>query len=549
MFSGSVNPVTGKQEWVLQDTDVCTEEADISRELARSQYGDMLHDRERNHMYCTALEKAIDAVKKQGREPHVLDIGTGTGLLAMMAAKAGATRVTACEVLRPMVRIARQVIARNGFADIITVVPKRSTEMTEADMPVRANILVTEVFDTELIGEGALVTFKHAHQHLLEPGCVVIPSSSNMYVRLVDSEFLYSQHKLMPDRVPGGVKLPSSWEACAGHPSVWDLHVEEIGVPGQMKTLSDSVEIMRFQFDDPNLPTTHSNVVSIPISFLESGRCHGLVVWWDIDFGGSVLSMDPWDYGQWRDHWLQGVFLWPEPIPVCKGEVLNLTFHHDDYSIWFGMEGASVSIERPLCTCGVHTACSRTRVGLYNDKAKTTSYLSALKQVLHGKTAVCFISDGSMLPLLVAKEKGDFPSVKTIYSVENSHHCSRMITELLEANELSSDIILLKKPTGELTQEDFKMASSEPHLDAVVGEPFFSSSLLPWHNLHYWYSLCNLRKFMKPECAVVPGVIVLKAIAVKFENMYKLREPVGTVEGFNISEFDKAEQQQSTIVM
>ncbi len=72
------------------------------------------------------------------------------------------------QVLRPMVRIARQVIARNGFADIITVVPKRSTEMTEADMPVRANILVTEVFDTELIGEGALVTFKHAHQHLLE---------------------------------------------------------------------------------------------------------------------------------------------------------------------------------------------------------------------------------------------------------------------------------------------------------------------------------------------------------------------------------------------
>ncbi len=66
-----------------------------------------------------------------------------------------------------------------------------------------------------------------------------------MYVRLVDSEFLYSQHKLMPDRVPGGVKVPSSWGVCAGHPSVWDLHVEEIGVPGQMRTLSDSVEIMR----------------------------------------------------------------------------------------------------------------------------------------------------------------------------------------------------------------------------------------------------------------------------------------------------------------
>ena len=67
-----------------------------------------------------------------------------------------------------MVRIARQVITKNGFGDIISIVPKRSTEMSEADMTCQANILVTEVFDTELIGEGALVTFAHAHKDLLE---------------------------------------------------------------------------------------------------------------------------------------------------------------------------------------------------------------------------------------------------------------------------------------------------------------------------------------------------------------------------------------------
>ena len=73
------------------------------------------------------------------------------------------------QVLKPMVTIARQVIAENGYADVIRVVAKRSTDMTVEDMGVcRANILVTEVFDTELIGEGALVTFAHAHTHLLE---------------------------------------------------------------------------------------------------------------------------------------------------------------------------------------------------------------------------------------------------------------------------------------------------------------------------------------------------------------------------------------------
>ena len=67
-------------------------------------------------------------------------------------------------------KIAKAVIAQNGFSDVIRVVAKRSTEMTEADMAGgrRANILVTEVFDTELIGEGALLTYSHAHKNLLQ---------------------------------------------------------------------------------------------------------------------------------------------------------------------------------------------------------------------------------------------------------------------------------------------------------------------------------------------------------------------------------------------
>ncbi len=40
-------------------------------------------------------------------------------------------------------------------------------------MSQKANILVTEVFDTELIGEGAIPTFHHAHEHLLEVGNTV----------------------------------------------------------------------------------------------------------------------------------------------------------------------------------------------------------------------------------------------------------------------------------------------------------------------------------------------------------------------------------------
>ena len=47
MFTSSVNPTTGKLEWIPQEKDVTSEEADISHELARSQYGDMLLDKSR----------------------------------------------------------------------------------------------------------------------------------------------------------------------------------------------------------------------------------------------------------------------------------------------------------------------------------------------------------------------------------------------------------------------------------------------------------------------------------------------------------------------
>ena len=91
---------------------------------------------------------------------------------------------------------------------------------------------------------------------------------------------------------------------------------------------------------------------------LESGICHGLVVWWDIDLGGVTLTMDPWDYKQWRDHWLQAVHLWPHPLQLNKGgpfasmyiyltfffisdfpgERVKVALHHDDYSIWFSIK-------------------------------------------------------------------------------------------------------------------------------------------------------------------------------------------------------------------
>lgn len=118
-----------------------------------------------------ALKKAIDKVHARGEQAHVLDIGTGTGLLAMLAVSHGADTVVACEMFGPVAECAAKIIEANSFANQIKLIKKKSSELTvgeNGDLPRKANILVTEVFDTELIGEGAIAIFNHAHSVLLE---------------------------------------------------------------------------------------------------------------------------------------------------------------------------------------------------------------------------------------------------------------------------------------------------------------------------------------------------------------------------------------------
>ena len=51
-----------------------------------------------NDKYFEGLKSTIADLRAEGKPVHVLDIGTGTGLLSMMAVQCEADSVTACEV-------------------------------------------------------------------------------------------------------------------------------------------------------------------------------------------------------------------------------------------------------------------------------------------------------------------------------------------------------------------------------------------------------------------------------------------------------------------
>lgn len=130
----------------------------------------IIHDQLRNETYSRALRHFV----KPGM--IVFEIGTGTGLLAMLAAQACAKHVYTCERRPDVAEAATEIIARNGFADRVTVIAKDAYDLQLGiDMPERADLFVAEIVDNTLLGEGVLPLTDLAKAKFLKPDAILLP--------------------------------------------------------------------------------------------------------------------------------------------------------------------------------------------------------------------------------------------------------------------------------------------------------------------------------------------------------------------------------------
>ena len=145
----------------------------------------MVRDGARNAAYDAAIKRAVTA------QTRVLEIGTGTGILAMMAARAGAKQVVTCESVPAIAEAAQEIVAFNGFADRVHVVAKKSYDLIpDADMGGLADVMVSEIISNNMVGEDVLSVTEHAVRVLLKPGAKIIPARGLVRVALAyDAKF------------------------------------------------------------------------------------------------------------------------------------------------------------------------------------------------------------------------------------------------------------------------------------------------------------------------------------------------------------------------
>jgi Ribosomal protein L11 methyltransferase (PrmA)/Arginine methyltransferase oligomerization subdomain len=146
-------------------------------------YGDMIADRVRMEAYAQALRAAV----RPGSV--VVDIGTGPGIMAVLACQFGASRVFAIEP-GEIIQVAREIAAANRCADRIEFFENVSTKVK---LPVRADVIVSDLRGILPLLEQNIPSIVDARRRFLAPGGTMIAQEDRIWVAVAEAPERYGK--------------------------------------------------------------------------------------------------------------------------------------------------------------------------------------------------------------------------------------------------------------------------------------------------------------------------------------------------------------------
>ena len=263
-------------------------------------HGSMIRDSVRMDAYARALEQVV----RPGSV--VLDIGAGSGIFALLSARAGARRVFAVEP-ESVIELARELAATNGFADTITFIRAMSSRIS---LPEPANVMVSDL-------RGVLPLYR-AHipsivesRHLLAEGGTLIPWRDTLWAAPAELPSVYET------RV-------SPWEA---NPYGFDTAGARAFAVNDWRRVSAPAEALlaipaRLTVLDYRSISSPNVKASAGFEATRSGTLHGFTVWFESELlEGVGFTNAP---GEPETIYGQGFFPLLKPVDLTSGDVVSL---------------------------------------------------------------------------------------------------------------------------------------------------------------------------------------------------------------------------------
>jgi SAM-dependent methyltransferase len=164
-----------------------------------------------------AFRRAIQQVVRPGAV--VVDLGSGTGILGLLACEAGARRVYAIEHT-DIIEVARALAAANGYASRVTFIRALSTQTT---LPERADVVIADQIGQFGFEAGLWEYFADARRRSLREGGVLIPASVSLFVAPLEAPGLFEQVEFWRARREAlDISPAREWAVNTGYPAMLD---------------------------------------------------------------------------------------------------------------------------------------------------------------------------------------------------------------------------------------------------------------------------------------------------------------------------------------
>jgi protein arginine N-methyltransferase 1 len=266
-------------------------------------YARMIADGARMGPYVRALEFAV----RPGAV--VADIGTGTGIVALVACRLGARRVYAIDT-NEAIEAGRELARENGVADRIVFI---HDDARSVDLPERADVVVSDLRGALPLYGDHLAIVADARNRFLKPGGVLIPERDNLAVAVVECRELY-EWALGPSSGPLGITLDAMRARLRNTP----LRDRSEAPLAQTHLITNSVRWASLEY---------RSLEAVPVGgearlrVSRAGIGHGLVVWFEATLsGGETFSTAPGHENSYGRLFLP----WPRPLTLSSGDTVDV---------------------------------------------------------------------------------------------------------------------------------------------------------------------------------------------------------------------------------
>ncbi|POY72204.1 putative Methyltransferase [Rhodotorula taiwanensis] len=245
------------------------------------------------------------------KDKVVLDVGCGTGILSMFAAKAGAKKVIGVDMSN-IIDQAQKIVAANGFADTITLIKGK---MEEVVLPVdKVDIIISEWMGYFLLYESMLDSVLYARDRYLVPNGLMFPDEATMYLAAIEDQE-YKDEKI------------GFWDDVYG----FDYScIKEIAL---REPLVDTVELRSVVSNPCKLATFDLlKVTKEDLTFMADFKLvatrndyvHAFLGWFDCAFRAchKPVSFSTGPHAKYT-HWKQTVFYLSDMVTVQQGEAIE----------------------------------------------------------------------------------------------------------------------------------------------------------------------------------------------------------------------------------